>query len=79
MKNFSLLVLLSFLLVSCDQSEKSNFAIAIHGGAGTILRENLTAEMEAEYRNVLETAVRTGHEILKNGGSSQEAVNKQNR
>jgi beta-aspartyl-peptidase (threonine type) len=73
-KNFSLLVLFSFFLVSCDQSEKSNFAIAIHGGAGTILRENLTAEMEAEYRNVLETAVRTGHEILKNGGSSQEAV-----
>ncbi len=74
MKNFSLLVLLSFLLLSCEQSEKSNFAIAIHGGAGTILRENLTKEMEAEYRNVLETAVRTGHEILKNGGSSQEAV-----
>ncbi len=74
MKNLSLLFIWSFLLVSCQQSDKPNFAIAIHGGAGTILRENLTAELEAEYRNVLETAVRTGYEILKNGGSSREAV-----
>ena len=56
-------------------SEKVNdFAIIIHGGAGTILKKNMTDEREAEYKAKLEEAIRTGHEILKNGGTSQEAV-----
>lgn len=58
-------------------SEKVNdFAIIIHGGAGTILKKNMTDEREAEYKAKLEEAIRTGHEILKNGGTSQEAVMK---
>lgn len=56
-------------------SEKVNdFAIIIHGGAGTILKKNMTDEREAEYKAKLEEAIRTGHEILKNGGTGQEAV-----
>ncbi|MDZ7684461.1 MAG: isoaspartyl peptidase/L-asparaginase [Gammaproteobacteria bacterium] len=49
-------------------------AIVIHGGAGTILRENLTAEIEAAYREKLSEAVRAGHDVLEAGGSSREAV-----
>lgn len=49
-------------------------AIAVHGGAGVILREHMTAEMEAEYRFELEAALRAGHEILVAGGSAMDAV-----
>ena len=45
-----------------------------HGGAGTILKENMTPELESAYLNKLEEAVKTGYDILNNGGSSQSAV-----
>lgn len=48
--------------------------MVIHGGAGTITRATMTAEMEAQFRAVLEQALRTGHGILAGGGSSLDAV-----
>lgn len=51
-----------------------NYAIVIHGGAGSILRENLSAEMEAAYREKLTEALEVGEGILKNGGTSVDAV-----
>ena len=79
MKKIVLLVALT--LISCQpQPEKENktpnFGIVIHGGAGTILKKNMTPEMEAQYRETLALAIQTGHAILKAGGSSQEAVEK---
>lgn len=59
-----------------DQTSTPTFGIVIHGGAGTILRVNMTPEREAAYREVLAEAIQVGHTILKNGGSSQEAVEK---
>ncbi len=53
---------------------KPAFRLAIHGGAGTITRASMTPEKEAAYRADLERALRTGHEVLKNGGSSLDAV-----
>jgi beta-aspartyl-peptidase (threonine type) len=52
----------------------NKIALAIHGGAGTILRSEMTAELEAEYRNGLENALKIGWEILQKGGSSLDAV-----
>jgi beta-aspartyl-peptidase (threonine type) len=49
-------------------------AIVIHGGAGTIRREKLDAATEAAYRSKLTEAVTAGHDVLKAGGSSREAV-----
>ena len=49
-------------------------AIAIHAGAGTIEREDLSAEQETEIRAKLEQAARAGHEILQSGGSGLDAV-----
>ncbi|WP_062056968.1 isoaspartyl peptidase/L-asparaginase family protein [Aquimarina longa] len=57
-------------------SPKDNFGIVIHGGAGTILKENMTPEKETAYKMKLEEAIRIGHTILKNGGTSLEAVEK---
>lgn len=53
---------------------QNEFAIIIHGGAGTILKKNLSNEREAAYKAKLEEAIKVGHTILKNGGTSQEAV-----
>jgi beta-aspartyl-peptidase (threonine type) len=55
-------------------AKQNEFAIIIHGGAGTILKENLSEEKENAYKLKLEEAIRTGYAILKDGGTSQEAV-----
>ncbi len=52
----------------------NKIALAVHGGAGTILKSEMTAELETEYRNGLENALKIGWKILKNGGSSLGAV-----
>jgi beta-aspartyl-peptidase (threonine type) len=48
--------------------------MVIHGGAGTITRGSMTAEVEAQYRSALEQALQTGHRILAAGGTSLDAV-----
>ncbi len=53
---------------------RKKFAIAIHGGAGTILRSLMTAEKEAAYTKGLSDAIRAGNSILESGGSSLDAV-----
>ena len=50
------------------------YAIAIHGGAGVIAREEMTPEREAAYRKALQAAVDAGFAILERGGSSLDAV-----
>lgn len=50
------------------------YAIAIHGGAGTILRSIMTPEKETAYKKALEDAIVAGETILKKGGSSLNAV-----
>ncbi len=44
------------------------YALAVHGGAGTILKSNLTPELEAAYHAGLSRALRAGEAILKGGG-----------
>lgn len=52
----------------------SNWTLAIHGGAGTISRTELTAEKEAAYRAGLRAALEAGGAILAAGGPAEEAV-----
>jgi beta-aspartyl-peptidase (threonine type) len=52
----------------------SEFGIVIHGGAGTILRENLTEELEVAYHAALALALETGYQILDSGGTALDAV-----
>ena len=78
-KTLFLFLLITFgckQIETSDQTSTPTFGIVIHGGAGTILRANMTPEREAAYREVLAEAIQVGHTILKNGGSSQEAVEK---
>ena len=53
---------------------KKNFVLVIHGGAGTITRQNMTEQNERAYKLSLEKALRAGYEILNSGGSSLDAV-----
>lgn len=57
-----------------EETEAPKFGIVIHGGAGTITRENMSDSMELAYKAKLEEAIRVGHEILANGGTAVEAV-----
>jgi beta-aspartyl-peptidase (threonine type) len=52
----------------------TKFAIAVHGGAGTILRSVMTPDKESAYKLALQDAVLSGENILKKGGSSLDAV-----
>jgi L-asparaginase / beta-aspartyl-peptidase len=51
-----------------------NYSIAIHGGAGTILRNTMTAELQSQYEAALLNALETGYYVLERGGSSLDAV-----
>lgn len=52
----------------------SKIALAVHGGAGTIAREQLSAAREKAYREALELALKSGHAVLIAGGEALEAV-----
>ncbi len=86
MKKLSLLILVCLLILSCKKStdsvEKSipqtanKFAIVIHGGAGYQTRESVSKETDSLVRAKLSEAIKVGHDILKNGGTSLDAVEK---
>lgn len=64
-------------IISCNSNnseKKPEYVLVIHGGAGTILRENLSPEKEEAYINKLNEALLAGENILKMGGSSLDAI-----
>ena len=52
----------------------AQYTLTIHGGAGTILKKNMTPEREAAYRKGLEDSLNAGFILLEKGGSAVEAV-----
>jgi beta-aspartyl-peptidase (threonine type) len=83
---FSRLSILSFgwliLFNACQQMPNQHttttarpaYAIAIHGGAGTLSKANMSPEKEAAYRAALDSALTIGETVLKSGGTSLDAV-----
>ncbi len=62
-------------VASREKNMKTNkFALAIHGGAGTMDRSKMTPEREREYRAGLERALKAGYDLLKSGGTSLDAT-----
>ena len=55
-------------------TERPDYALVIHGGAGTILPENMTDERAAAIRAAMNEAMDAGEKILEAGGSSADAV-----
>jgi beta-aspartyl-peptidase (threonine type) len=52
------------------------WAIVIHGGAGTLSRDRVTPELDAIFRSALADALEKGKKILMDGGSALDAVEK---
>lgn len=52
----------------------SKFTLAIHGGAGTILKEDMTPELEEAYQAGLQQAMNAGFAVLEQGGSALNAI-----
>lgn len=50
------------------------FAIAIHGGAGTLIKGKITPKKEENYKAVLDKALESGYLVLENGGTALDAV-----
>lgn len=49
-------------------------SMVIHGGAGTIVKEDMTPELELEYSKALQSALDVGYAVLENGGVALNAV-----
>jgi len=52
----------------------NTISIAIHGGAGTLIKGMMTPYQEKAYKNALKIALEKGYSILENGGSAIDAV-----
>jgi L-asparaginase / beta-aspartyl-peptidase len=50
------------------------FVLAIHGGAGTLNRADMTAEQASLYRQGLDRALAAGRDVLAAGGTALDAV-----
>jgi L-asparaginase / beta-aspartyl-peptidase len=77
------LILLCCLINACEMKKTVEsrekvpagpITLVIHGGAGTIRKENMTPEKEKAYHAALNTALQTGYGVLERGGTSLEAV-----
>jgi L-asparaginase / beta-aspartyl-peptidase len=80
MRTAILTLILAFVLTTptlgaaAQTADSHPIAIVIHGGAGTILRKDMTPQMEKEYRATLQQALEAGHAVLEKGGHSLDAV-----
>lgn len=71
-------VLFAFTCMSLQglKAQDKKYVLVIHGGAGTILKKNMTAESEKRYIAVLTEALKAGYAEIKKGSSSLDAVEK---
>jgi beta-aspartyl-peptidase (threonine type) len=74
LKKLSLILLLSVAGSAFAQDKNTKYVLVMHGGAGTILKKNMTAEKEQAYRAAMTKALQTGYDALKSGKSSLDAV-----
>jgi beta-aspartyl-peptidase (threonine type) len=71
---FSLTFAAFLALPLCASATETRFALVIHGGAGTLSRETITAETDAAIRADLNRALDAGAAVLSEGGASLDAV-----
>ncbi len=61
-------------LANAADPPNAKVVFAIHGGAGVIARDKLTAEVERDVRAGLDQALDAGYSVLKRGGTGLDAV-----
>ncbi len=62
------------IITHAQMKDTAKYVLVIHGGAGTILKKNMTAEKEQAYKDALQKALDAGNTILTNGGTAMDAV-----
>jgi len=73
--NLKNLIITSLLcIVFATSAYNQQFGIAIHGGAGYITPENISADKADLYKAKLQEALDQGYIILEAGGTSEEAI-----
>ena len=60
--------------MTMSENPQISWGVVIHGGAGTLPRDKMTSELEADYRRVLRESLLAGHTSLTEGGSALDAV-----
>ena len=72
-----LFLLLSFFYTLQSNSQLTDkYVLVIHGGAGTILKSQMTEAKEKAFQAALDTALQKGAAILKTGGSALDVLEK---
>lgn len=61
-------------IAAAQPAVEGRWTLVIHGGAGVIERDRLTEAQDSEIRTALSEALETGSAILRNGGSSMDAI-----
>ncbi|WP_421942603.1 isoaspartyl peptidase/L-asparaginase family protein [Pedobacter sp.] len=75
MKALKLFFVLALVVLAINVSaQQKKYVMVIHGGAGTILKKNMTPEKEAIYIKVLTEALQAGYAKIKDGKTSLDAV-----
>ena len=72
-----LIMVFIFTIMYCGKTPIQSpiiYGLVIHGGAGTITKEKMTSEKEAEYRGKIMEALTAGYKILERGDPSLDAV-----
>lgn len=70
----ALLAIALSLMPAAQSQSATNTVLVIHGGAGVIPKEDLTPEKEKAVRATLDAALLAGHDVLRRGGKSLDAV-----
>lgn len=73
-KLLTLFSLLFTTLLMAQSGSGGKYVLVIHGGAGTILKSQMTAEKEKAYNEALNTALDKGRAVLEKGGTAMDAV-----
>ena len=69
-----ILLLLFSVANSTEPQDKPMYALVIHGGAGVMNKDRMSAESQQQYLLHLDRALAIGDSILRNGGTSTDAV-----
>ncbi len=71
---FSIFILNKSFAQVTPQKLSDKYVLVIHGGAGTIVKSQMSPERENAYKAALDKALQTGNAILKSGGTALDAV-----
>jgi L-asparaginase / beta-aspartyl-peptidase len=69
-----ILIAVIFCITCSSSFAQTKYALVIHGGAGTIKKDDSNPEKQAKYERAIDTALQIGNVILANNGTALNAV-----